>query len=98
MPQRALALTIAFRGRDYWQRPFREGDTLRVYRLGDAELVAELPAAFLLDLVAHYLTGLALQHRIADHLGPAPVPVVTARPRSVPRLPAAHGRRLRGRP
>src|SRR5687768_2981567 len=77
-----LALSVAFRRGLQW--PFREGDTLRVYH-PDGTLVAELPARFLLDLVHHHLTGLALQTRWADHLGPAPAP---------PRLPAAAGRRL----
>jgi hypothetical protein len=87
MVSRPFSLSIAFRG---WQWPFREGDTLRVYRDGDRELLAELSANFVRELVHHYLNGLALQARMADHLQPMPPPP------DLPRLPAATGRRLRG--
>jgi len=71
---------------------------LRVYRAGDRVLVAELPAAFLLTLVEHYLTGAALQAKITDHLGPEPALTSEGGPAVlVPRLRHSEGRRLRGR-
>jgi hypothetical protein len=85
MCARGFALSVVFRRGFQW--PFREGDTLRVYRHGDRELLAELPASFVLELVYNHLNGLALQARMADHLQPVPEP---------PRLPAASRRRLRG--
>lgn len=97
MCARPLALSVAFRRRG-WQWPFREGDTLRVYRAGDRVLIAELPAPFVLQLVEHYLTGAALQAKITDHLGPmADLPPVPDEPLPVPRLLHSQSRRLRGR-
>lgn len=96
MDARPLALSIAFRRG--WQWPFRDGDTLRVYQDGDRTLLAELPAAFVLELVRHYLTAQALQAELAAYRSPLrppdPRPLAKAPP---PRLPAAAGRRLRGR-
>lgn len=90
-----VALSIAFRRG--WQWPFRDGDTLRVYREGDRALLAELPAAFVQALVVHALTGQALAARWADYLAPlAPPEPQPGPPTPAPRLPAATGRRLRG--
>lgn len=95
MNARPFALSIAFRRG--WQWPFREGDTLRVYRDGDSELLAELPASFVVELVHYYLLGVALQTRVADHLTPRPPPDRPPLAKvPAPRLPAAQGRRLRG--
>lgn len=96
MSARSLALVVAFRRG--WQWPFRDGDTVRVYREGDRVLLAEIPASFLMELVHHYLMGVALQARVADHLSPLPAPdPLPLAKASAPRLPAATGRRLRGR-
>jgi hypothetical protein len=69
-----------------------------VYREGDRELLAELPAAFILELVRHALTAHALQAELAAYRSPLrppdPRPLAKA---PAPRLPAATGRRLRGR-
>jgi hypothetical protein len=94
MQPQSVVVSVAFRRE--WQRPFRDGDSLRVYRDGDRALLAELPAAFVLALVQHYLMGQALQARVADHLTPLPTPAVKplAKARS-PRLLATQGRRLR---
>ena len=94
---RAFTLSVTFR-RSGWQWPFGAGDTLRVYREGDRELIAELPAAFVLELVRHYLTAHALQAEFAAYQSPlVSLPAPTPSP-PMPRLPAATGRRLRGRP
>jgi hypothetical protein len=69
-----LALSIAFRRG--WQWPFREGDTLRVYA-PDGDLLAELPARFVLELVHHSLVGHALQAALVTHFTPAPAPLAT---------------------
>jgi hypothetical protein len=98
MDTRGIALSIAFRRGLQW--PFREGDTLRVYRDGDRELLAELPAGFVLELVRHYLTAQALQAEWATYRSPLPPPnplPLAKAPAPTPRLPAAAGRRLRGR-
>ena len=98
---RPLALSAVFRG---WQWPLRDGDTVRVYGGGERELVAELPARFVLELIEHYLRAAELQARVVAHLAPRPWPAPAppeSRPRAplpVPRLPAATGRRLRGYP
>jgi hypothetical protein len=94
---RSFALSIAFRRGLQW--PFREGDTLRVYAEGDRELLAELPAVFVLELVRHYLTAHALQAEWAAYRSPQPAPAArpVPKPPPPPRLPAAAGRRLRGR-
>lgn len=95
---RAAALTVCFR-RSGWQWPFREGDTLRVLDL-QAHVLVEVPAALVRELVQHYLTAATLQTTFADHLtGPTKphLPESPPRPSPRPRLPAARGRRLRGR-
>jgi hypothetical protein len=102
-----FALSIAFRGRLQW--PFRPGDTLRVYRDGDRELLAELPASLVIELIGHHLHAVSLQRRVTDHVKVAqPTPVLIDPPEptqadlplsntETPRLRAATGRRLRGR-
>ena len=73
---------------------------MRVYADGDRALLAELPAAMLEELVYHALLGHALQAQVAAYRSPLPLP--DPRPLAkvsvpTPRLPAAAGRRLRGR-
>lgn len=64
-------------------------------------LLAELPAAFVLELLRHYLVGIRLQTRLAEVVGPPrDKPMLPSLPRNEPRLPHlrhADGRRLRGR-
>lgn len=79
MSDRSLSVVIAFRRG--WQWPLREGDLVKVYQ---AEGMIEIPARLILDLIAHYLTGIRLQAAMRHDLRDAP-----------PRLPAARGRRLR---
>lgn len=64
-------------------------------------LLAELPAAFVLELLRHYLVGMRLQTRLAEVVVPTrDKPMLPSLPRNEPRLPHlrhAAGRRLRGR-
>lgn len=69
------------------------------------EHLGTLPAELLFQVVRHYLHGARLQSEVASalhHLGeplPAlsPAPPEPCTPSPIPRLPAAKGRRLRGR-
>ena len=98
MGTRGFALMIAFRRG--WQQPFGEGDSVRIYRHGDRLLLAELPAHVLEELLYHALLGQDVQALVAAHRSPlpppAPLPLAKASA-PTPRLPAAGGRRLRGR-
>jgi hypothetical protein len=97
MGSRGFSLVIAFRRG--WQWPLRAGDTVRIYQDGDRALLAELPAAVLEELIYHALLGHALQAQVAAHRSPLPLPdpLPLAKASPTPRLPAAAGRRLRGR-
>ena len=97
MSTRGFALMIAFRRG--WQQPFGEGDSVRIYRAGDRALLAELPAHVLEELLYHALLGHDVQALVAAHLSPLPPPepLPLAKAFPPPRLPAAAGRRLRGR-
>jgi hypothetical protein len=62
-------------------------------------LLAELPAVVLEELLYHALLGQAIHAQVAAHLSPLspPEPRPLAKVSHTPRLPAATGRRLRGR-
>jgi hypothetical protein len=93
-----VTVTVQFR-RSGWQRPLREGDTVRL--LGpQAAVLAEFPGAFVLTLLRHYLADVQLHTAFAQQLRPGPPlepdPPDSARPAPpAPRLVGATGRRLR---
>jgi hypothetical protein len=66
---------------------------VRSYAPG-GHVLAEIPGPFLLELLTHYVRGAALQTEMGTHVTRPVLPSDDPRPR----LPAATGRRLRGRP
>lgn len=89
-PPRAprLRLVACFKGAG-WRYSFDDGDGVEVW-LGPAH-VGTLPASLLFQVVRHYVQGAAIQEAVTAALTPPPSGLA-------PRLPAATGRRLRGRP
>lgn len=80
-----IALWCRFRSQGM-QWPLRPGDTVEVRR--DGVSVGELPAEFVIDLIAHHLYGLRLQEQFRDGvraetarkpLTPVPLEVQAAR-------------------
>ena len=80
-----LTLVVAFRETG-WRRRLEDPVALEVWG-PNGHLLATLPASHVLELVRWHLASVALQTRLREYVTPPP-----------PRLPAATGRRLRGRP
>jgi len=90
-----VTLTVQFR-RSGWQRPLRDGDTVRLVG-PQAAVLAEFPGAFVLTLLRHYLADVQLHTAFAQQLRPGPPlePDPPAPPDPRPRLAHSVGRRLR---
>jgi hypothetical protein len=82
----ALQLIATFRTTG-WRSRFQAGDGVELW--ADQRHLGTLPIEWLLHLLWHHLAAATLQDQLQGYLAPmAP---------AAPRLPAAQGRRLRGR-